>query len=81
MDTLDEERGTGGFYLVSPEDIILNKLDWYRLGGGVSDLQWRDVLGVIKVQKDSLDKKYLRHWATELKLADLLERAFDESGC
>jgi hypothetical protein len=28
-----------------PEDILLQKLRWFRLGGEVSDRQWRDVLG------------------------------------
>jgi len=55
-------------------------LGWYRLGGGVSDRQWNDVLGVLKVQGESLDKSYLRFWALELKLKDLLEKAFQDSG-
>jgi hypothetical protein len=67
-------------WLATPEDTILSKLDWYRLGGGVSDRQWGDVLGVIKVQGDSLDVAYLKHWAAELRLSDLLERALRESG-
>ncbi len=78
-DTLDEEQETAEFYLVSPEDIILNKLAWFRLGGGVSDRQWNDVLGVLKVQKNLLDDNYLKHWASELKVEDLLERAFQDS--
>lgn len=79
-DTLDEEQNTAEFYLVSAEDIILNKLVWFRLGGGVSDRQWNDVLGVLKVQKNSLDASYLKYWAPELKVEDLLERAFQDSG-
>lgn len=67
-------------WLASPEDTILSKLDWYRLGGGVSDRQWGDVLGVMKVQAENLDLAYLRRWAEELRLTDLLERALDESG-
>lgn len=67
-------------FLATPEDTILAKLDWYRLGGGVSDRQWGDVLGVIKVQADSLDLAYLRRWAAELRVADLLERALHEGG-
>jgi hypothetical protein len=64
----------------SPEDIILHKLDWYRLGGGVSDRQWSDVLGVLKVQASALEGAYLRHWTSELGLTELLDRAMREAG-
>ena len=66
-------------YVISPEDTILSKLEWYRMGGEVSDRQWRDVLGVMKTQAVTLDRDYLREWAKELKVADLLERALDQS--
>ncbi|MCX6055263.1 MAG: hypothetical protein NTZ74_10185 [Chloroflexi bacterium] len=59
----------------SPEDIILAKLEWYRLGGEVSKRQWRDILGVLKTRAGELDLDYLRKWANELKISDLLERA------
>lgn len=67
-------------WLATPEDTILAKLDWYRLGGGVSDRQWGDVTGVMKVQAHDLDLAYLRRWADELRLRDLLDRALSESG-
>ncbi len=66
--------------VASPEDTVLAKLQWYRDGGGVSDRQWNDVLGVLKVQAASLDRAYLRDWARELELTDLLRRALDEAG-
>jgi hypothetical protein len=59
----------------SPEDIILAKLEWYRLGSEVSERQWRDILGVLKTRAGELDLDYLRKWANELKVSDLLERA------
>jgi hypothetical protein len=59
----------------SPEDTILAKLRWFRDGGEVSDRQWRDVLEVIAVQDDRLELAYLRAWAAELEVADLLEQA------
>jgi hypothetical protein len=65
-------------YIASPEDTILAKLDWYRMGGEVSDRQWRDILGVLKTREGELDLDYLRTWATDLKVADLLERALAE---
>lgn len=63
------------FFLASPEDLILSKLEWYRTGGEVSDRQWQDVLGILRVQEEKLDWDYLKKWADELKVADLLERA------
>ncbi len=63
----------------SPEDTILSKLEWYRMGGEVSDRQWRDILGVLKTRAGELDLAYLRKWAGELKVGDLLERALKEA--
>ncbi|MEW6288080.1 MAG: hypothetical protein AB1509_17855 [Chloroflexota bacterium] len=68
-----------GAKFASPEDTILSKLEWYRLGGEVSDRQWRDILGVLKVRAGELDLDYLRKWANELKVGDLLERALKEA--
>jgi hypothetical protein len=79
-DTLEDTPDARQFFVASPEDTILNKLDWYRLGGFVSERQWRDVLGVLKVQGTSLDRAYLSRWASELGLSDLLARALDEAG-
>ncbi|MBI3738175.1 MAG: hypothetical protein HY258_03920 [Chloroflexi bacterium] len=66
-------------YVTSPEDTILAKLEWYRMGGEVSDRQWRDILGVLKTRAGELDLDYLRKWAGELKVADLLDRALKEA--
>ena len=66
--------------VASPEDTILAKLQWYRDGGGVSDRQWNDVLGVLKVQGPALDRAYLREWGSQLGLTDLLQRAMDAAG-
>lgn len=78
-DTLDEESSRE-FYLSSAEDIILSKLRWYQGGGRVSEQQWKDVLGVLKVQADKLDLEYLKYWASKLNLSDLLKRSFDDAG-
>ncbi len=67
-------------YFSSAEDLILHKLDWYRKGGETSERQWGDLRGVLKVQGDALDRDYLSHWAQELGLADMLDRALHEVG-
>jgi hypothetical protein len=67
-------------FVASPEDTILAKLEWYRLGGEVSDRQWRDILGVLKTRTGELDLVYLHKWAGELEVPDLLARALDEAG-
>ena len=67
-------------FFASAEDTVLAKLDWYRKGGCVSERQWRDLLGVLKVQRSALDRAYLAHWAGELGVADLLQRALDDAG-
>jgi hypothetical protein len=74
--TTDPEQSV---YVTSPEDVILSKLEWYRMGGEVSDRQWRDILGVLKTRAGELDLGFLRKWAQDLKVSDLLERALKES--
>lgn len=59
----------------SPEDTILSKMEWYRMGGEASDRQWRDILGVLKTKAGDIDLEYLHQWAKELKVSDLLEHA------
>lgn len=74
------EGSKRSFYTASPEGTILNKLEWYKMGGEVSDRQWNDILGVLKVQGTNLDMTYLQRWASSLGVADLLGRALVDAG-
>lgn len=65
-------------YVYAPEDILLQKLRWYRLGGEISERQWRDVLGIVRVQAGRLDAEYLRRGAAILRVEDLLVKAMSE---
>ena len=67
-------------YVYTAEDILLQKLRWYRMGDEVSDRQWRDVLGIVLVQGSALDEDYLRDGARTLGVDDLLEQALSEAG-
>jgi hypothetical protein len=61
----------------SAEDSILSKLDWFRQGQEVSERQWQDVLGILRAQGEQLNHQYLRHWAANLGVDDLLQRAME----
>jgi hypothetical protein len=64
--------------IVSAEDVILLKLEWYRLGGESSETQWNDILGVFDRQALTLDQVYLDRWGEALGVTDLLQRARQE---
>jgi len=75
-----KDIGTGEIWIASAEDVILAKLRWFRKGGEVSEKQWRDVLGVLKVQGERLDFVYLEQMAGRFALAELLKRAREDAG-
>ncbi|MBI4817733.1 MAG: hypothetical protein HY791_15840 [Deltaproteobacteria bacterium] len=64
----------------SAEDVLLHKLVWFKLGNQVSERQWKDILGVVKIQGDRLDQTYLDQWARHLGVVELLERALRTVG-
>jgi hypothetical protein len=76
---IDQETGERMAFSTA-EDTLLAKLRWYRRGNEVSERQWRDVLGILRVAGQILDGSYLSMWAGELGIADLLDRALREAG-
>ncbi|BAZ85431.1 hypothetical protein [Dolichospermum compactum] len=66
------------FWIASAEDTILQKLRWGK--GSKSEKQWRDVLGIIKLQADNLDYHYLTEWAENLDLVADLSEVLTQAG-
>jgi hypothetical protein len=56
-------------WFATPEDVILKKLVCYK--EGESGKHIRDILGVLKIQENSIDLAYLAYWAAQLGLLDL----------
>ena len=64
-------------WVVSPEDIILSKLEWAK--NSKSNQQFQDALGVATVQYDHLDRDYLHKWAKELQVDGFLKQLLDRA--
>ena len=69
----------GGIWVTSGEDQVLRKLDWRRQGGSISDRQWRDVVGILRVHRGALDLDYLQTSAMELGLSTDLDQALRQA--
>ncbi|WP_019499845.1 hypothetical protein [Pseudanabaena sp. PCC 6802] len=75
-----QDKTDAAFYLCSAEDIILQKLVWLKMTRNESQKQWRDILGVMKLQGESLDFSYLWGWANTIGVTEPLQQALTESG-
>jgi hypothetical protein len=80
LDSLEDTQDARVFYIGSPEDILLHKLEWFRLGGNISERQWGDILGILKVRAKIIDLPYLSAWAKQIGVNDLLEKALQDAG-
>lgn len=59
-------------YFISPEDLILSKLDWYQKSESTRQLE--DVESVLRISGKILDRKYLKIWAQKLGFSDTLKK-------
>lgn len=62
------------FSVISVEDIILTKLNWFRLYNETSEQQWKDVTALLAIHGPNLDRQYLKSWSEELQITHLLSR-------
>jgi len=66
-------------YMARPEDIILSKMRYYKIGG--SEKHLRDITSILKRNSDKVDPAYIAHWAEELGLKetwDLIKKRLSE---
>ena len=71
------ERGAEAWFL-SPEDVILYKLSYYRQGGEVAQKHPTDIANMLNLIGSQLDLAYLAQWAAEIGVADLWQALWDE---
>jgi hypothetical protein len=63
-------------WVLSPEDAILSKLEWAKESGSAQQAQ--DVLGILQMQSEKLDKSYLWEWAEILGVRGSLEELWEK---
>jgi hypothetical protein len=64
------EEDLGGLKLTvaTPEDILIAKLEWAKIGE--SERQLEDASNIIRIKGDTLDIQYIENWVRELALGD-----------
>jgi hypothetical protein len=75
----DTGLSRGPTWFVTPEDILLAKLYWFKSGGEVSEVQWRDIIGIVRGCSATLDRAYLERAASDIRIGDLLHKSLAES--
>jgi hypothetical protein len=53
----------------SPEDVIIKKMEYYKLGG--SEKHLRDIAGIFKISGEAIDSEYISRWAADLDLNEI----------
>jgi hypothetical protein len=60
--------------IATAEDVIVIKLEWYRLGNEASERQWDDVSRLMALLGDTADLEYLQQASESVGVDDLLQR-------
>jgi hypothetical protein len=65
-------------YAATPEDVLLAKLEWAKLGE--SERQIRDAAGIIQIQGEKLDIDYVERWVAALDIDEQWRAARQNTG-
>jgi hypothetical protein len=74
QDSLSGAATERKYCFASPEDVVIAKLEWFRLGDEVATKQLDDVKWILQLQASDLEQEYLEHWTRELGVDDLLRQ-------
>ncbi len=72
--------GSRSLWISSAEDMILEKIVWWQMGGGISTRQWNDILGIIQHHTPPLDTSYIATSAQSLGILSLVQQAYIDAG-
>jgi hypothetical protein len=53
----------------SPEDVIIKKMEYYKLGG--SEKHLRDITGIMKISGQMIDTSYIEKWSHSMELSEI----------
>ena len=67
---LEASNGEHAFF-ASPEDVIIKKMEYFKIGQ--SERQFRDIVGMLRVQGEQVDRSYIRQWAARMDLTEVWE--------
>ena len=59
-------------YFISPEDLILNKLNWYKQDKSSRHIE--DVESILKISGQKRNKEYLIYWVNKLGFQEILSK-------
>ena len=62
-------------FFAAPEDVILKKLEYYRLGE--SDKHLRDIVGVLKVSAELIDLAYIERMTEQFNVKDAWHKVLE----
>jgi hypothetical protein len=60
-------------FVSSAEDALLSKLEWAKMTE--SERQLNDAVGILIIQKDTLDREYVERWVEALDIGEQWQRA------
>lgn len=67
--------GSKKAWFISPEDLILRKLQWYKLTETSKHLE--DIKSIMKISK--VDREYIDHWAKQQSTSEILAKIIKKS--